>query len=672
MKWTILTGHSDALYELDLTDDLYINISALSLDDLTTRRITYTQAISLPKTPNNIRAFDYFDGIRYGDPNTHPWPCVVLLDGQKIVDSESLIYIESVTQDAIKCQIVSREKDIFAVMDETPMADIIASRAIKHTSIVSGILRLAVKDKNGKQLFSIKTIYPFTQNDIKPGDADEAEFSGKEAYNVLPALNVRDILTDIAFYHGWEVAYKNHATAAMENYYIPCVNLHEQYHYSFSGQWNALAKEVNLNTIIYNTPLSGWVNSNIDSLGRTGILNNGTTPVYYALDTQICNVSLAISCSRDITSDQNQIAYHQGIAIEAIVRVTDKDGEPIQEHVLSGYAHNYWLPTTPANTYVTLKPNRAFRINAGEQLRFTVYVIKDMPINASVTVTATARVNFTTGADTETNYGGITQGATVNLLDCMNFETQGDFVRAVIQTFALLPQFDYTNKRIYFTTFQEVRDNLAAGNVVDWSDKLVEDGDVEFSYGLDGVVNGTNYINFKKNESDYQTGWSFQAYSASLDNGPGEYMELPFAASENVTTNPSYNGLKLANLPLNEVENTGSSIDRTYKGTDDKFLLYILPTMTINSIIKSGSKEISRTLYAGRFQTTPIEESFSALTSAMMNPVKLRAQFLLTPLDIMTIDLMKPVRIEQYGAFFYISAIENYSGGIVTCELIKL
>ena len=94
--------------------------------------------------------------------------------------------------------------------------------------------------------------------------------------------------------------------------------------------------------------------------------------------------------------------------------------------------------------------------------------------------------------------------------------------------------------------------------------------------------------------------------------------------------------------------------------------------MTINSIIKSGSKEISRTLYAGRFQTTPIEESFSALTSAMMNPVKLRAQFLLTPLDIMTIDLMKPVRIEQYGAFFYISAIENYSGGIVTCELIKL
>ena len=36
------------------------------------------------------------------------------------------------------------------------------------------------------------------------------------------------------------------------------------------------------------------------------------------------------------------------------------------------------------------------------------------------------------------------------------------------------------------------------------------------------------------------------------------------------------------------------------------------------------------------------------------------------------IDFMKPVWLEQFSAYFYLLKVENYSGEIVTCEMIKI
>ena len=247
----------------------------------------------------------------------------------------------------------------------------------------------------------------------------------------------------------------------------------------------------------------------------------------------------------------------------------------------------------------------------------------------------------------------------------MNFDTQGDFVRAVIQTFALFPVFDYRTKTVTFETFQTVIDNKNAGNVMDWSDKLLQDDELEFSYQPDNFAK-INEINFKE-ENDYQTGWTFRMYSASLEQGPEEYMEIPFASAKNLTFD-TYG--QVVNLPLYEVSQQDSGISRTWKGSDTPYLLQAL--LPFSKTIQQGTVSAVKNVYTSNFYTENVKQNFDALTNAIAFPTVLRASFDLSLLDIYMIDFMKPVWLEQFSAYFYLLKVENYSGEIVTCEMIKL
>ena len=155
---------------------------------------------------------------------------------------------------------------------------------------------------------------------------------------------------------------------------------------------------------------------------------------------------------------------------------------------------------------------------------------------------------------------------------------------------------------------------------MDWSDNLLQDDELEFSYQPDNFAK-INEINFKK-ENDYQTGWTFRMHSASLEQGPEEYMEIPFASAKNITA---------WNLPL--------------------------PVINVP---------------LAQFQYGGVKQNFDALTNAIAFPTVLRASFDLSLLDIYMIDFMKPVWLEQFSAYFYLLKVENYSGEIVTCEMIKI
>lgn len=228
-------------------------------------------------------------------------------------------------------------------------------------------------------------------------------------------------------------------------------------------------------------------------------------------------------------------------ALQVVANITDNSGNVIVSKPLKGYQYddinnNYWLPDIAAGQTHLLYTENPFTINAGEQLRFSFTFQSYEPFDSTNTslihmpIDIDLSVKFTSNPDSEPDYGSITIGASANLFDCMNFDTQGDFVRAVIQTFVLFPVFDYRTKTVTFETFQTVIDNKNAGNVMDWSDKLLQDDELEFSYQPDNFAK-INEINFKE-ENDYQTGWTFRMYSASLEQGPEEYMEIPFASAK--------------------------------------------------------------------------------------------------------------------------------------------
>lgn len=674
MKWEVKIRHTEAeeWISLDLGDENpYITLQAFDVSEPSARNVTFSQALTLPVTETNIRAMQYFNGIngRYGDISTHAWPCLLLCDGQKFTEEDMLLYVDSMTSGEINCQIIGANKDLFVSMDDTPMSAIKLNRAVDITQI-----RTFSQAAGGYG--TVNGLYLLSQNDIEPGAVSSADTLSNaiDVWNVFPALSVPSVLSAIMKYHGWNTEYDN--SSGLDKHIIPCVSLKQSGNFTYEMTGGLLATIGIQRRNFVKVP----INLKPDSSGRSGY--SGTSdeirlhykPTYFALDTQKCDVVVSVKPGAPINYPYTPDSTIT--ALQVVANITDNSGNVIVSKPLKGYQYddinnNYWLPDIAAGQTHLLYTENPFTINAGEQLRFsftfqsyerfdsTNTSIIPMPIDIDLSV------KFTSNPDSETDYGSITIGANANLFDSMNFDTQGDFVRAVIQTFALFPVFDYRTKTVTFETFQTVIDNKNAGNVMDWSDKLLQDDELEFSYQPDNFAK-INEINFKE-ENDYQTGWTFRMYSASLEQGPEEYMEIPFASAKNLTFD-TYG--QVVNLPLYEVSQQDSGISRTWKGSDTPYLLQAL--LPFSKTIQQGTVSAVKNVYTGTFYTENVKQNFDALTNAIAFPTILRASFDLSLLDIYMIDFMKPVWLEQFSAYFYLLKVENYSGEIVTCEMIKL
>jgi hypothetical protein len=674
MKWEVKIRHTEAeeWISLDLGDENpYITLQAFDVSEPSARNVTFSQALTLPVTETNIRAMQYFNGIngRYGDISTHAWPCLLLCDGQKFTEEDMLLYVDSMSGGEINCQIIGANKDLFVSMDDTPMSAIKLNRAVDITQI-----RTFSQATGGYG--TVNGLYLLSQNDIEPGAVSNADTLSQavDVWNVFPALSVPSVLSAIMKYHGWNTEYDN--SSGLDKHIIPCVSLKQSGNFTYEMTGGVFASIAIQRRNFVKVPIS----LESDSSGRSGY--SGTSdemrlhykPTYFALDTQKCDVVVSVKPGAPINYPYTPDSTIT--ALQVVANITDNSGNVIVSKPLKGYQYddinnNYWLPDIAAGQTHLLYTENPFTINAGEQLRFSFTFqsyerfdsTNTSPIQMPIDIDLS--VKFTSDPDSETDYGSITIGSSANLFDCMNFDTQGDFVRAVIQTFALFPVFDYRTKTVTFETFQTVIDNKNAGNVMDWSDKLLQDDELEFSYQPDNFAK-INEINFKE-ENDYQTGWTFRMYSASLEQGPEEYMEIPFASAKNLTFD-TYG--QVVNLPLYEVSQQDSGISRTWKGSDTPYLLQAL--LPFSKTIQQGTVSAARNVYTGNFYTKNIKQNFDALTNAIAFPTVLRASFDLSLLDIYMIDFMKPVWLEQFSAYFYLLKVENYSGEIVTCEMIKL
>lgn len=674
MKWDVKIRHTEAeeWISLDLGDENpYITLQAFDVSEPSARNVTFSQALTLPVTETNIRAMQYFNGIngRYGDISTHAWPCLLLCDGQKFTEEDMLLYVDSMSGGEINCQIIGANKDLFVSMDDTPMSAIKLNRAVDITQI-------RTFSQAAGEYGTVNGLYLLSQNDIEPGAVSNADTLSQaiDVWNVFPALSVPSVLSAIMKYHGWTVN-DNDVFDELNKYVVPCISMKQIGEFGFVMNAGAVSTiNIPTNTIGQFSLAMGIGGNDLTRIGYSGTTNDidkHYMPTYFSIDSQICTVSVSIKCDKDF-GYPDTLGSRIGLGVYAVI--TDATGNIINSKPLKGYnqdyiENTYFLPNTSANYNgepVVLTTPEGFRVNVGEQLRFKVYLQSiNNRMAGNYRISATIDVKFTSDPDSETDYGSITIGASANLFDCMNFDTQGDFVRAVIQTFALFPVFDYRTKTVTFETFQTVIDNKNAGNVMDWSDNLLQDDELEFSYQPDNFAK-INEINFKE-ENDYQTGWTFRMYSASLEQGPKEYMEIPFASAKNLTFD-TYG--QVVNLPLYEVSQQDSGISRTWKGSDTPYLLQAL--LPFSKTIQQGTVSAVKNVYTGNFYTENVKQNFDALTNAIAFPTVLRASFDLSLLDIYMIDFMKPVWLEQFSAYFYLLKVENYSGEIVTCEMIKL
>lgn len=68
-----------------------------------------------------------------------------------------------------------------------------------------------------------------------------------------------------------------------------------------------------------------------------------------------------------------------------------------------------------------------------------------------------------------------------------------------------------------------------------------------------------------------------------------------------------------------------------------------------------------------------IERYYASLLKLLQDARTLKVQMYLDVMDIYELDFFTPVYIDYFGAFFYISKINNFiAGRLTTVELVKL
>jgi len=266
--------------------------------------------------------------------------------------------------------------------------------------------------------------------------------------------------------------------------------------------------------------------------------------------------------------------------------------------------------------------------------------------------------------------------------------SQKDLLKDTLQRFGIICQTDNASKTISFNSFRDVVNNIPVAK--DWSSKCLNQGK-QVSYQL-GNYAQVNYMRYQNDDNvlPLKFGWS-QINIADQTLPPnGELFVSPFAA----TLNRPYYGGTIAQILM---------IDKT--SGDDNFSISVSPRILIDQKLNIAALGKTITFTDGNGNNRVINDVISTpyfykpdapepqagygrgsllfddlrkkyyaeLEKILWQTKKVVRYILLTPRDILELDLLVPVYIQQDGAYYYINKIDAWRKGQPTkVELIKL
>lgn len=248
--------------------------------------------------------------------------------------------------------------------------------------------------------------------------------------------------------------------------------------------------------------------------------------------------------------------------------------------------------------------------------------------------------------------------------------SQSDLIKAACQLFALTVDVDDERKIVRFQSYKTLYDNLAAGNIKDWSHKL---DDCEHKHLFKWSSYGQkNTIKYKEDEDGAGIKLTNEGYFSLDDHTlPPEknLFELPFAAGED----HSVCNLTLANIRLFK---SGAI------GNDTKPKLVYVEKRDSPVRFKRGEKNEDRIdlniHYCARFQPLNLQDTVGREYRYLSQGLLRRAhviieKLLLQPTDIAGFDHSVPIFLSKYATCFYVNKAINYVDGRLTqVELVAL
>lgn len=225
--------------------------------------------------------------------------------------------------------------------------------------------------------------------------------------------------------------------------------------------------------------------------------------------------------------------------------------------------------------------------------------------------------------------------------------------------------------------YTALRDNVVAGQALDWSKKITTEQSAlpdKTTYNVSGFGQ-RNYYMMKNDNVDgegseddtdvYASGIGIVHVGNEVIDRNKTIIQLPFYA-------PYIKNKKAPFFP------TGNTMKFWYRENDETKIKEAKPCFgMIKPLPQTTGGTATGIVWMGMdvwndFPKINTDPSYSYLARIMDNPILITENLMLNELDLRDIDYSRPVYLSKYGAYFAIVSISRDSKGICKCELLKL
>jgi len=357
-------------------------------------------------------------------------------------------------------------------------------------------------------------------------------------------------------------------------------------------------------------------------------------------------------------------------------------------------------PLTSSNFYLSGNPTLTrmgpYRHGYTTTPKTVISFQTQLPANGKIRIVyrfnGYSQSNFTMAAGTElvikSNNQLVLFGQTVQCERIFPDISQKDLLKDTLQRFGIICQTDNTSKTISFNSFRDIVNNIPVAK--DWSSKCLNQGkQVAFQLGNYAQL---NYMQYQTDENilPLKYGWSQIRIADQTLPANATLFQSPFGPSLN---RPYYGG-------------TVAQIKTIYAtSSTNNFSISVAPRILIDQKLNIGALGKTVTLTDGNGNNRVINDTISTpyfykpdapvpeqsygqlslmfddlrkkyypeLEKILTQTKKVVRYILLTPRDILELDLLIPVYIQQDSAYYYINKIDAWRKGQPTkVELVKL
>jgi hypothetical protein len=259
---------------------------------------------------------------------------------------------------------------------------------------------------------------------------------------------------------------------------------------------------------------------------------------------------------------------------------------------------------------------------------------------------------------------------------------QKDLLKDVLQRFGIVCQTDSNSRIINFASFKDIVGNIPIAN--NWTAKCLDQGkSISFQLGSYAQV---NYLKYKDDDSILPAGFGNAQINVKDKTLPpaADLFESQFAP----TLNRPYMGNSIAQIKMIE---DGAENNEFSRSVSPRILIDKKIDLRYNGgkTIKFTDGNPANDKYVNDFISVPYfyrageEHSlhwedlrkayYPELEKILQQTKKVVRYFMLSPRNILELDLLIPIYLEQDSAYYYINKIDSWrKGQPVKVELVKL